>query len=45
MNNQLMETYDAFAKTSEENRGQFDMSDVLDGFYSTLNLKNGKLLD
>ncbi len=45
MNNQLMEINDAFAKTYEENRGQFDMSDVLNGFYSTLNLKNGKLLD
>ena len=45
MNNQLRKIYDAFAKTYEENRGQFDMSDVLDGFYSTLKLENGKLLD
>ena len=45
MNNTLRKIYDAFAKTYEENRGQFDMSDVLDGFYSTLDLENGKLLD
>ena len=45
VNNQLNKIYDAFAQTYEENRGQFDMSDVLDGFYSTLNLENGKLLD
>ena len=45
MNNTLRKIYDAFAKTYEENRGQFDMSDVLDGFYSALKLDNGKLLD
>ena len=45
MNHQLRKIYDAFAKTYENNRGQFDMSDVLDGFYSALTLDNGKLLD
>lgn len=45
MNNQLREIYDVFAKTYEENRGQFDMSDILVGFYSTLKPENGKLLD
>ena len=45
MNNQLRKIYDAFAKTYENNRGQFDMSDVLDEFYSALTLDNGKLLD
>ena len=45
MNNTLRKIYDAFAKTYEENRGQFDMSDILDGFYSTLKPENGKLLD
>ena len=45
MNNTLRKIYDAFAKTYEENRGQFDMSNILDGFYSTLKLENGKLLD
>jgi hypothetical protein len=32
MNNQLRKIYDIFAKTYEENRGHFDMSDVLDEF-------------
>ena len=45
MNNQLRKIYDTFAKTYEENRGHFELSDVLDEFYSTLDPENGKLLD
>lgn len=45
MNNQLRNIYDAFAKTYENNRGQFDMSDVLDEFYSKLKPENRQLLD
>lgn len=45
MNNQLRKIYDAFAKTYENNRGQFDMSDVLDEFYSKLKPENRQLLD
>ena len=45
MKNDLQSIYDEFAKTYEENRGLFDMSAVLDDFYSGLEQKKGKLLD
>lgn len=45
MKNTLQNIYDEFAATYEENRGLFDMSEVLDSFYSALALENGKLLD
>lgn len=45
MKNSLQEIYDAFAQTYEENRGVFDMSEVLDLFYSKLVIEHGSLLD
>lgn len=45
MINTLREIYDDFSKTYEENRGHFDISEVLDLFYSKLELDNKKLLD
>ncbi|MEQ8152890.1 MAG: class I SAM-dependent methyltransferase [Smithellaceae bacterium] len=45
MKNNLREIYDKFARTYEENRGPFDMSEVLSSFYSRLNIKRGRLLD
>lgn len=45
MKSTLREIYDGFAKTYEENRGIFDMSEVLDSFYSKLELEKGRLLD
>ena len=45
MKNTLQTIYDEFAITYEENRGIFDMSEVLDSFYSKLELEKGKLLD
>jgi len=45
MKSTLREIYDGFAKTYEENRGLFDMSEVLDCFYSQLEPDNGRLLD
>lgn len=41
----LQEIYDKFAQTYEENRGLFDMSEVLDSFYGRLEIKKGRLLD
>lgn len=37
--------YDDFALTYEQNRGLFDMSEVLNDFYGALTLKTGRLLD
>lgn len=45
MKNALQEIYDQFASTYEENRGLFDMSDILDAFYTKLELDKGQLLD
>jgi ubiquinone/menaquinone biosynthesis C-methylase UbiE len=45
MKNSLQEIYNNFALSYEENRGHFDMSEVLDTFYSTLDINNGSLLD
>jgi len=45
MGSSLQEIYDKFAQTYEMNRGLFDMSDVLNSFYSRLILKKGRLLD
>ncbi|MEN6623703.1 MAG: methyltransferase domain-containing protein [Smithella sp.] len=41
----LQDIYDKFAETYEENRGLFNMSDVLDSFYGCLDIKEGRLLD
>jgi cyclopropane fatty-acyl-phospholipid synthase-like methyltransferase len=41
----LQDIYDKFARTYEENRGLFDMSEVLDSFYEGLDIKKGRLLD
>ena len=45
MKNTLQEIYDGFAKTYEENRGLFDISEILDSFYSQLAPEKGSLLD
>ncbi|QUM80800.1 MULTISPECIES: bifunctional 2-polyprenyl-6-hydroxyphenol methylase/3-demethylubiquinol 3-O-methyltransferase UbiG [unclassified Moritella] len=45
MNNSLRETYNSFADTYDVNRGAFDISDILNSFYSNLASKSGKLLD
>jgi len=45
MKNSLQEIYNTFANTYEENRGRFDMSEVLDTFFSKLDIENGHLLD
>ena len=41
----LSEIYDEFAKTYDENRGQFDLSELFDSFYARLNIQQGNLLD
>jgi SAM-dependent methyltransferase len=41
----LREIYDGFSETYEQNRGLFDMADVLNPFYKSLGIKNGNLLD
>jgi SAM-dependent methyltransferase len=41
----LREIYDGFAETYEKNRGLFDMTDVLDPFYKSLDIQNGNMLD
>lgn len=40
----IEQVYDGFAKTYDENRGLFDMTDVFNAFYDD-GIKNGKLLD
>jgi cyclopropane fatty-acyl-phospholipid synthase-like methyltransferase len=45
VNNNLQEIYDGFAGTYEENRGLFDMTEVLNPFYESLDIEKGKLLD
>jgi ubiquinone/menaquinone biosynthesis C-methylase UbiE len=41
----LRNIYDQFAGHYDENRGLFDMTQVLNSFYGQLNVKKGKLLD
>lgn len=41
----LSEIYDGFAATYDQNRGLFDMTDVLHDFYGSLAVKTGCLLD
>lgn len=41
----LQKVYDKFASTYEENRGLFDMTEVINGFYNSLVFKQGELLD
>jgi cyclopropane fatty-acyl-phospholipid synthase-like methyltransferase len=41
----LREIYDGFSETYEQNRGLFDMADVLNPFYKSLDIRNGNLLD
>ena len=41
----LSEIYDEFAKTYDENRGQFDLSELFTSFYTRLDSKKGALLD
>jgi len=41
----LQEIYDGFAETYEENRGLFDMTEVLNSFYARLEGEKGRLLD
>lgn len=43
--NTLQEIYDQFAATYEKSRGLFDMSEVLNSFHGSLNVKTGRLLD
>lgn len=45
MKSSLQEIYDKIAKTYEKSRGLFDMSEVLNSFYSRLNSERGRLLD
>jgi len=45
MKDELRKIYDEFAETYEKNRKIFDMSEILDSFYSKLEIEKGKLLD
>ena len=45
MNTTLQEIYDGFAETYKKNRGIFDMTEVFDSFYGSLDVNKGKLLD
>ena len=45
MKNSLQDIYNGFAKSYEENRGFFDISEILDSFYSQLTFEEGNLLD
>lgn len=45
MNYHLREIYNRFADTYENNRGLFDVSNVFEEFYSSLNAERGELLD
>lgn len=45
VNKKLQEVYDAFAQTYEKNRGLFDMAEVFDSFYNSLEIKKGRVLD
>jgi cyclopropane fatty-acyl-phospholipid synthase-like methyltransferase len=45
MKKSLQEIYNGFAKSYEENRGIFDISEILQSFYAQLAVTNGDLLD
>jgi SAM-dependent methyltransferase len=45
MQNDLRKIYDRFAETYDQNRGLFDMTDVIDDFYKRLPCRTGNLLD
>ena len=45
MKNSLQEIYDDFAKNYDASRGLFDISEILDSFYSQLPAAKGELLD
>lgn len=45
MTSPLRDIYDRFAETYEANRGLFDMSGILEPFYSGLDRPKGRLLD
>jgi len=45
MNDNLPEIYNRFSSTYENNRGTFDMSEIFEEFYDSLNLPEGNLLD
>ncbi len=45
MENRLCDIYDRFAATYDANRGLFDMTGILEAFYSRLGVKKGRLLD
>ncbi len=45
MTKTLQDVYDGFAETYESNRGSFDISTLLEGFYTSLASEEGHLLD
>ncbi|MCK5760998.1 MAG: class I SAM-dependent methyltransferase [Candidatus Delongbacteria bacterium] len=45
MKKNLQKIYDDFAETYDENRGLFDMTEVLESFYNHLTVEKGNLLD
>jgi cyclopropane fatty-acyl-phospholipid synthase-like methyltransferase len=45
MNQTLQEVYDGFADAYEANRGVFDLTEILNTFYSGFGQNSGKLLD
>ncbi|MBT5229751.1 MAG: methyltransferase domain-containing protein [Methylococcales bacterium] len=45
MSKTLAQIYDGFAKTYEQNRGLFDMTEVFETFYKCLLVKQGDALD
>jgi len=45
MHDSLQNIYDGFAETYDRNRGLFDMTEILEFFYSRLNTPTGRLLD
>jgi len=45
MEKSLREIYDDFAQTYDQNRGLFDMTDIINQFYNALALEKGRLLD
>ena len=45
MKDNLQKIYDEFAETYDSNRGIFDISDILDSFYTQLGVEKGSLLD
>jgi len=45
MNQPLQDIYDGFAETYESNRGNFDLTEILNTFHSRLEHTPGKLLD